>query len=460
MENNIPVSPVITKETPEDGGLTINNLHLRLLPVDRQIKSIKELICAIQEAERTYSPNRSALYDLYDSTVGMDLYLQGIVNKRRSTLLNKKLTFVKSKKEDENIAELVGKLKFREMRAELFNKKLYGVTGIEFIPGAELDFKEIPRKHIRPDTKMITQDQWGSTGIVYEDVWNLWVLGKERGCGLYLVCAAYVIWKKGNMGDWAQFIEIFGQPIIKIIYDGFNEKVRIELDELAKNIASSSRIVLPKEANMEVLDGKQSNANGDLQNNFRKAINEELAVFILGNTQTTSGDGVGSLAKAKEHGKQQDEITKDDMIEELGLLNDPFFFAILKSYGFSPEGGKFVYEDEVDLQQLTDETAIDTFLVTTVKLPLDDDYFYEKYKRPKPANYKELKKKQEEQQQQPPAPAPGDPKPPKDKKKIKPKDQSVEFEETADDPDIVKKVKRAARNYLQQLRDFFAQAPR
>jgi hypothetical protein len=438
MDKAIPDLPIVTKESPENGGVTINNLQLRLLPVDRAMKAIKDLICALQEAERTYAPNRTPLYDLYASTVELDGYLQGIVNKRRSTLLNKRIKFVKDKKEDDQLTSLIGETKFRELRAELFNKKLYGVTGVEFIPGPKLDFKDIPRKHIRPEVKMISQDQWGNTGIVYENVWNLWVIGKERACGLYLICAAYVIWKKGNMGDWAQFIEIFGQPIIKIIYDGFNEKVRIELDELAKNIASSSRIILPKEANMEVMDGKQSNGNGDLQNNFRKACNEEMAVFILGNTETTSTNGGGSLAKAKEHGQQQDEITKDDMAEELGLLNDPFFFDILRSYGYSPDGGKFVYEDDVDLKEQIDESAIDTFLVSVIKLPLEDDYFYEKYKRPKPANYDQLKRKQEElpQPAPPPAPSPA----PKDKKKIKPKNQADEF--------------------LQMLKSFFVNAPR
>lgn len=432
---------IVTKESPEDGGLVINNLHLRLLAVDRTMKDIKKFRDALCEAERIYSPNRTALYDLY-ATVILDGHLKGIIKKRRSSLVNKKLKFVKGGGVvDDDITRLAAKSKFRKMRKELFDQKLWGLSGLEFIPGHKFDFNCIPRKHIKPDVKMITQDEWGNVGIVYDGVWNLWIVGEVYEFGDLLECSPYAIWKKGNMGDWAQYIEIFGQPIIKIIYDGYNEKVRKELDDLAKNIASSTRILLPKEANMDVLDGKQTNGDGALQDTFRKACNQEMSVLVLGNTETTSSSDSSGYAQGKIHQQQQEEITDDDKIEELGLLNDEFFFTILKSFGYSPEGGEFVYDEPADLARLKDESAIDTFLENTVGLPLGDDYYYEKYNRPKPVNYSQLKKEKqqaaEQQQQQ------------------KFKNQFDEFEEKEDDHEAVKKVKRAARGFMQKVKTFF-----
>jgi hypothetical protein len=435
-------TPVVTKETPVDGGIVINNLQLRLVAVDRSMKDIKDFKDALLQASRIYSPNRTELYDLYE-TVTLDPHLKGICNKRRSTLVNKKLKFVKKDVVDDDITMLSNKSTFREMRKELFDQKLFGLTGLEFIPGETFDFTCIPRKHIKPDVKMITQDQWGNTGIVYEGVWNLWIIGDVDDLGLYLECSPYALWKKGNMGDWAQYIEIFGQPVIITKYDAYDVKTKIELDEAMKKAGASLRLQIPNQANFEMLDGKQSNGDGALQDGFRKACNQEMSVLILGNTETTVSSDSSGYAQGKIHHMQQHEITDNDMIDELSLLNDEYFFSILKSYGYSPDGGEFVYDEELDLDRLSKETTIDAFLITIAKLPLDDDYFYERYNRPKPTNYEAMKKEQKDAEKA------------AQQNKFNIKNQFTEFEEVEGDDDAVKKEKRESRNILQRLLNFF-----
>ena len=79
------------------------------------------------------------------------------------------------------------------------------------------------------------------------------------------------------------------------------------------------------------------------------------------------------------------------------LLNSDFFLSVLTGYGYPVEGGKFVFEQEQDLGKLQARLAMDLQLASRV--PVDDDYFYETYGLPKPANYEQLKREQEERRQ-------------------------------------------------------------
>jgi hypothetical protein len=68
---------------------------------------------------------------------------------------------------------------------------------------------------------------------------------------------------------------------------------------------------------------------------------------------------------------------------------------IMESLGIpGAKGGKFIIKN-FDTEDINDKDALemDIALITDAKLPLSDDYFYERYNRPRPANYDELKKR-------------------------------------------------------------------
>jgi phage gp29-like protein len=263
------------------------------------------------------------------------------------------------------------------------------VSGIEFIPGKELDFEPIPRKHIQLEKKIITTYQLGTEGIDYSKISNVWVVGKKKDFGLLLKVAPYGIWKRGSIADWSQYIEIFGQPVRIVRYDAYDEKTQRDAKKALDESGSSLALLLPKQADFEMLDGKGSNANGDLQDKFRIACNEEMSVAILGNTETTMSSKSSGYAQSKEHGEQQDEIIFDDMKFLKSHLNSTQFLSILESYGYPVTGGKFTFKDDIDLAKLKTRLEIDEKLA--IKVPVSDEYWYETYHLPKPANYNELK---------------------------------------------------------------------
>jgi phage gp29-like protein len=218
------------------------------------------------------------------------------------------------------------------------------------------------------------------------------------------------------MADWGQYIEIFGMPVRIIKYDAYDEKTKIEVGEILESSGGALAIMVPKQAEFEMLDGKTSNADGKLQETFRQALNDEMSVIILGNTESTTSSKSSGYAQSQTHSAQQLINTKSDLEEVQNFLNSPAFITVCKSYALPVvEGGKFEFEKEIDLDALSTKKDID--LAVSAKVPIADDYWYETYGIPKPDNYAELRKKMDDQKMMELQPqGPPNNKPPKNKK--------------------------------------------
>ena len=336
---------------------------------------------------------------------------------------NKKMYFKKDDKKVDECDALANSEAFKNLRWDRFTQITHGLVGFEFIPGAEFEYKMIPIKHINPVLKKITKDEWGTDGLPYDGVWNLIIRGERFDFGILTRCAPYALWKKGDMGDWAQYIEIFGQPFLFFTYDAHDEKTKVALDEMMRNMGGGTKMTIPKQVEPNMQDGKQNNGDGQLQNIFRQACNEEMKIIVLGVTETSGSSQSSGYAQAKEHGEQQDQVTIDDMDDERHFFNSKEFLAIQKSYGF-PADGEWCHEEEIDL----DNVKLQMDIITKAKslVPIDDDYIYETTGIPKPANYEAMKNQMEEERkaaleskQQQPAPGKPQPKPaPKPKNQL------------------------------------------
>lgn len=439
----------VKKETlPPDGQIVVNNMPIFLRNIDRTLASdVGSWWDSLQQAERVFYPNRTRLYDVYQ-TVIIDGHLTGIMEKRISSIINKKICFKKDDEEQEDFDTLTDSSEFRRLLRELMLQKFWGISGMEFIPGDKFTFKSIPRKHLKPEKKMIAKEQNDYTGFTYDGVWNIWVVGQPDDYGLLMRCSPYVIWKKGNMGDWAQYVEIFGQPFVVGKYNGFDAKTKLELDETLRNFGGSNRMMIPNEAGIEIIDGKTSNGNGDLQDKFRQACNEEMSVLILGATETTSSSDSSGYAQSKTHSKQQDIILKADMIDMMDWLNSDQFLEIVKSYGYNTEGGHFYFETEVDTADVQARLNIATQLGKMT--PVDDDYLYELTGIPKPENYDELKAEKEAARK---AITGTDPEDSKD-----PEDEDQDDPEKKEKPSAVKAAIKGL-SFWQKIRALFPTAP-
>ncbi len=392
--------------------------QINIMSVNRQSADIDTFKTSRTAAESVHFPNRTRLYDLYTMAVENG-HVHGTMQKRIDAVLNKNLYMEdKSGKRIEAMDDVISSKVFREIVRKILETPAWGISGLEFIPGPELKFIEIPRKHIKPEKKLIGFEQTDNeSGISYEGVTNLWIIGEDKDLGYLLKVVPYVIWLNGNMGDWAQYIEIFGQPVRVIYYDAYDTKTKMELQKVLDESGSSLAMMIPKQAQFEIKDGKgTANANGELQEKFNNACQNAISVVIVGNTETTTSSKSSGYAQAKEHGKQQMEITKSDIVYVQNWLNDPRFFRILQMYSLAiPEGARFRYAKEINLAELKERLNIDKEVNKIT--PIGDDYWYETFNIPKPKDYDALKTQRQAEKElmmkQPPMPEP--PKPGKKK---------------------------------------------
>lgn len=363
---------------------------------DRNRKDVGRFKAAIERAESIHVPNRTQLYDLYHDVITLDGHLNGVLKKRTDAILNKNLHFVDKKKRSVDLMDdLIYSNKFNRLIELIIESKYWGVSGVEFLMGEKFDFEEIPRKHIRPEKGIIVKSQYDYTGFEISGSPFIWTVGQKKDLGQLLQCSMYAIYKRGAIGDFAQYVEIFGQPVRIIYYDAYDTQTKTELRKILNESGGSLAMMIPKQAQFEMLDGKTSNGTGELQERLIKVCNQEMSIAILGNSETTSSSSSSGYAQAEVHSKQQLDITKSDLAFVQNVLNEEKFLTVLRSYGYPINGGSFEFERELDLDALKKRFEIDDRVST--KVPIDDDYWYSTYGVPKPYNYGELKNKREEE---------------------------------------------------------------
>ena len=191
-------------------------------------------------------------------------------------------------------------------------------------------------------------------------------------------CAPYCLYKRNALADWAEYIELFGQPVRIVRYDSYDEHTKAEIRTALQEAGSALAMMIPRQADFELKDGKQSNGDGSLQLSFITAMNNELSVLILGNTNTTTTAPGSGYAQSKIHLDQQYEITKSDLAYVQAMLNSPKCLHALSLYGYNlPPGGCLSFAKEKDLDYLSQRIAIDTAVAAHAPLPAS--YWYKTY---------------------------------------------------------------------------------
>ena len=456
MDKNTPGVNVVRNMTPEN-GIVIQQLVVR--PAVRQSQDIGKWRSALQNAEAINS-NRVMLYDLYEELM-LDGMLKSLINKRILGVTKCQLMFVdQSGKEVPAITELLSKKVIRDLRKEIMQHKFWGISVIELMKNPEFSVYKVPVKHIQPKEGKIVFEQYGNDGIYYRNppVSNyVFEVGKYNDLGLLLEAAPYVIYKRGGFGDWAQYAEIFGMPFRKGKYNGYDQVARQQLETALEKMGGAGFAAIPNETDIEFIENKSTAGSTDLYDKLRKACNEELAVLILGQTETTTKTA-GSLGGNDDtHEATEDEINMDDRAEELSIFNEQIK-PILRNLGYPVDNGNFIHKKDDEKLTLKDKVAVFISLKKEYGLPMDDDHIYEETGIPKPADYKQQKSAAEAQNKPIAAPLPPNA-PTVSKVPNKPNkstDKARLFIEE-DDPQMMLNLWDKMRL---KLADFFAQAPK
>lgn len=392
---------VTRKKGNQDATILVNNINIRA-PY-RNTQDIENWRSAIRNFENETNPSRLKLYDLY-ADIMLDGQIESTWGKRLDYITNKPLVYMNANgDQDDEVCKLLNSPDMRVILKELLNSIIWGYTLIQ-INGVDYDEAEeryrinydlIPRKHVHPERRFrcISKDQNVVTpDFLYTEEplsrYMLWA-GEPEDMGLLVKAAQYVIYKRGDFGDWSQFAEMFGMPFREASYEDYDEATRVKLEQAMEQWGGANYMIRPKGAELKIHDtGSQSGSN-TLYKDLKDACNAEISKIILGNTLTTEQGDKGARSLGEVHQSAEDQKHQADEKFVLDILNSKFR-AILKAFGINVNGGAIVFkEGEANWDAL--KTKWEVYAGVMKQTPIDDDTIYEEFNIPKPKDYDTLK---------------------------------------------------------------------
>lgn len=337
--------------------------------------------------------NRARLYDMYDSA-SLDLHLSGVIAKRMRGVTKIPIEFRRNGVPDDAINNQIKSPWFKQLRKDLVMSEFWGFTLVQFYLNEEgnIRYDLINRKHYDPIHRKLLKYQGSMDGVPIDDFPDMLFVGSERDLGIYAELLPAVLYKRGDMSDWAQFCNIFGMPIREYTYDAGDEDARHRVIADARRQGANAAYIHPKESELKLVEAGNKTGSSDLYRTFAEYWDSKMSIRVLGNTLTTDAKSTGTQALGSVHKEEEDEMNSDDRDFILDILNYDMR-PIFASLGFNVEGGEFVYakKDKINPAQQIDIVQ----KLSSMGLPIDDDYLYETFCVAKPDNYKQLKEEKE-----------------------------------------------------------------
>lgn len=337
--------------------------------------------------------NRARLYDMYDSA-SLDLHLSGVIAKRMRGVTKIPIEFRRNGVPDDEINKQIKSPWFKLLRKDLVMSEFWGFTLVQFYRNDEgnIRYDLINRKHYDPIHRKLLKYQGSMDGVPIDDFPDMLFVGSERDLGIYAELLPAVLYKRGDMSDWAQFCNIFGMPVREYTYDAGDEEARRRVIADARQQGANAAYIHPKESELKLVEAGNKTGSSDLYRTFAEYWDSKMSIRVLGNTLTTDAKSTGTQALGSVHKEEEDEMNSDDRDFILDILNYDMR-PIFASLGFNVEGGEFVYakKDKINPAQQIDIVQ----KLSSMGLPIDDDYLYETFCVAKPDNYKQLKEEKE-----------------------------------------------------------------
>ncbi|MBF1433191.1 MAG: DUF935 family protein, partial [Prevotella nanceiensis] len=344
---------------------------------------------AVNAAKSIDYSNRVRLYDMYESAA-FDLHLSGVMAKRLRGVTQIPIEFQRNGKPDEVINKQLRSPWFKELRKELILSEFWGFSLLQLYVEEDqnIHFECINRKHYDPIKRKLLRFQGDMDGLPIENFQNMLFIGSERKLGIFAEILPAVLYKKGNIGDWARFCNIFGMPIREYTYDAGDEEARRRLIQDARRQGSNAVYIHPKDSDLTLIEAGNKTGSSELYKTFAEYWDSKMSIRILGNTLTTDVGSSGTQALGTVHKEEEDEMNADDREFILDILNYQMK-DLFNALGFNTDGGEFVYakKDKIDVAQQIDIVQ----KCSNMGLPIDDDYLYDTFGIEKPKDYNALK---------------------------------------------------------------------
>jgi hypothetical protein len=325
------------------------------------------------------NPTTLQLQQLYQDSL-IDLFLRRQIQNRILRISNRSVLIKdKTGKIDVDRSAALQTKAIRTLIKKAMESKFFGYSMVyvsQWTPGKIIKLTEIPRGNIIPELSLLLKNALDvHSGINFREYPDFLIYSQlGDSIGELENIAPLTILKRHSWASWDEFEQIFGIPlrIAKTMVD--TEKNRNDLEFWLQNMGTAAYAILPKTVDLEVVPSQQTDSF-NVFNEKRKAVNEEIAIGLNGQTMTTLQGS--SKSQAEVHGKTQDEITADDLQDTHDYLNDDLT-PVLRNLGYDiPEGYYFELMQRTNIP-IAEKSKIDEILLKG-GYRLDAEYVEETY---------------------------------------------------------------------------------
>lgn len=352
---------------------------------------------SIKSAKSIDYSNRVRLYDMYESAL-LDLHLSGVIDKRMRGVTKIPIEFQRDGVPDDTINSQLRSPWFKSLRKDLLWSEFWGFTLVQFYldENGNIRYDLINRKHYDPIHRKLLKFQGDTDGLPIDMFPGILFVGEERSLGIFAELLPAVLYKRGDMADWARFCNIFGMPIREYTYDAGDEEARKRLIIDAKRQGANAVYIHPKESELHLIEAGNKTGTAELYKAFADYWDSKISIRVLGNTLTTDAKETGTQSLGTVHKEEENDMSEDDRGFILDILNF-YMRPIFASLGFNVEGGEFVYarKDKISPSQHIDIVQ----KLSSMGLPISDDYLYDTFCIQKPDDYEQIKAQKQQQKQ-------------------------------------------------------------
>lgn len=209
-------------------------------------KDIQDYMQAIRGAIDVDFSQRIKLYDLYEEIL-MDGHTSSVIEKRKAAVQCSQIEFRRNGEPDERINTLLRSPWFYRFIGDLIDSDFWGFSLFQFKldKSGWLDYILIPRKNYDPVRELVKHRQEEIFGEPLENYHTMLFVGDKRSLGRLARITPYVLYKNNDMGDWAQFCEIFGMPIREYTYSAGDTESRSQTVEDMMEQGAQEYICIP-----------------------------------------------------------------------------------------------------------------------------------------------------------------------------------------------------------------------
>jgi phage gp29-like protein len=358
----------------------VRNYIKNEVQVFRIRQNIAQFKMALNQAESIRYPQRYNLYRIYNESV-LDSHLSAAIQQRKHLTLCKDFEVLDSNGEvNEDKTKQLNKKWFRDYLDLALDSIFWGHSLIQFDSIIEDEFKcvdLIPRIYVKPEFHIVTENYSDLTGEDYLELpYKNWLIGagKPRDLGLLSKVAALVIWKRNALGAWAEFIEVFGNPLRIGKTDVRDAVTRNNMADMLKNMSVAAYGVFDRDDDIELKESSKQDAFNVFDMMIQRC-NSEISKAILGQTATMDEKSFVGSAEVQERVLEKVAYSDEALIAG---INNYQLIPMLNSLGLGFDGMtiKVKQNDELDLIQ---KSVIDIALINSGKYKLEPEYLLKKY---------------------------------------------------------------------------------